>query len=232
MPITKETIETILADISAAKVAAPPKNPPHVLGHNESAEDANIETTIENRGGRVLSVITIGGIGTRAGEVRRVNYLSQDGQERWAYAVPHRFDVDAFGEESLICSTPAYDRPDALYEAIQAAREARKSESMSLRDRLDAIDAKWSSELPAELGFSPRALPWLLKDARRIAYARQVRDQGVEVILTWPDDTLFEIQAKQDIRAALAIGASILETEPSRRMTAAIQLYSAAGILS
>ena len=127
MALSRETIDAILADIAAAK-AGTPQNPPDVLGHNEAAEDADVETTIK-RGGTVMGTDTIHGIGTlMGGEVRRIHYRA-DGDERWAYAVPHRFEVDAFGEESLICSAPAYDDPSALADAIRLARAARQDES-------------------------------------------------------------------------------------------------------
>ena len=98
-------------------------------------------------------------------------------------------------------------------------------------DRLNIVDAKWSTSGPLS-GSAPRALPWLLKDKTRITYAQQVRDSGPEAILTWPDTTLLEIHAKQDISAAAKKGIPIADTEPARMVAALIQIYSAAGLLS
>jgi hypothetical protein len=232
MTLSRATIDAILADIAAAKTGAL-HNPPNVIGHNEASEDADVEAAISKGGGTILDVEAVHGVGTlMGGEVRRIHYRAPNGDERWAYAIPHRFEIDAFGEESLICSAPAYDDPSDLANAVRSARAARQDESDALLDRLTAIDAKWASVWPAGLPWTPRALPWLVKDNTYISYARQVRDDGPEAILTWPDKTLLEIHAKQDIRAAAAKGVAIGDTEPARMMAALIQIYSAAGILS
>lgn len=224
MPLNLETINAILADVAEANVAAQ-QNPPHVIGHNETSEDADLDALISRRG------VVLGRAAMADDRVQRIHYRSPEGAERWAYVIKHRMDVDAFGEESLICSAPAYDNHEDLVDAIHRARAARQGESDALLARLSAVDAKWSAVWPAALGFAPRALPWLLKDSKRISYARQVRDDGPEAILTWPDETLLEVQAKQDVRAAVAEGLPIGGSKPARTMAALIELYSAAGIL-
>ncbi len=232
MTLNRATIDAVLADIAAAKTGAQ-THPPHVIGHNEATEDADIAATIAQRGGAVLDIESIPGIGAiMGGEVRRIHYRSPDGAERWAYAIPYRFEIDAFGEESLICSSPAYDNPADLAEAIRLARSARRDESAAWLDRLDAADAKWSAIWPSDLGYAPRALPWLLTDSTMINYARQVRDLGPTSILTWPDKTLFETRAKLNMQSAMTKSIPIADSPPARMMAALIQLYSAAGLLS
>lgn len=225
MTLNPTTINAILADVAEAN-ASHQQNQPHVIGHNETSEDADLAASIGRRGGAVLSRSVMAD-----DRALCIHYRSPEGTERWAYVIKHRMDVDAFGEESLICSAPAYNNHADLVEAICLARAARQDEGRALLARLSAVDVKWSAVWLADLGFAPRALPWLLKDGKRIAYARQVRDAGPEVILTWPDETPLEVQAKRDVRAAVAEGLPIAESGPARTMAALIALYSAAGIL-
>lgn len=232
MTLTRAIIDAILEDIAAAKTVAR-SNPPHVIGHNEATEDAKVEDEIRKRGGAILGVEVVHGVGTlMGGKVRRIHYRAPNGEERWAYAIPHRFEIDAFGEESLICSAPAYDDPSDLHNAINSARAERQDEGHALLGRLDAVDAKWASVWPSGLSFTPRALQWLVKDASYISYAKQVRDVGPEAILSWPDTSLFEMNAKREIRKAARNGIEIGDTWPARMMAALIEIYVAAGVLS
>lgn len=232
MIFDRATIDAILADIAAAKPNAQ-QNPPHVIHHNEGSENANVEAGIRKRGGTILGIETIHGVGTfMGGEVRRIHYQAPGGDEhRWAYVIPQRWDVDVFGEESLICSAPAYDDPSDFVTAIHLARAARKIETQAWLDRLDAVDAKWAHIWPAGLMWTPRALPRILRNTAYITYARQVYEEGPDTILTWPDNSYFEIGAKQDINEAVSKGILVKDTEPARMMAALIQIYLAAGVL-
>jgi hypothetical protein len=50
-----------------------------------------------------------------------------DGRDRWAYICPHRMDIDAFAEESLICTAALPDDINVIGDAFIAARvEAEK----------------------------------------------------------------------------------------------------------
>lgn len=95
---------------------------PEVVGINHTAEDADFRALLNKNGARILSERPIA-VGTlMGGEAAEIHYILPDGRERWAYIVPHRLGIDAFGEESLICMARLPDA-DAVADTILLLRK-------------------------------------------------------------------------------------------------------------
>jgi hypothetical protein len=97
---------------------------PEVVGYNRTREDSDLRRDIEKAGGVILAERDLN-VGTvMGGAAVELHYRMPDGSERYAYVVPHRLEIDAFGEESLICSAPLPDDIQIIGDTMLAARTA------------------------------------------------------------------------------------------------------------
>lgn len=231
--LDRAAIDAILAAVEAAH-AAPRRTAypsPAIVGHNPTREDADLAAAIERRGGTIIDERPLCGVGTfMGGEARRLHYRNPEGAERWAYLVPHRLEIDAWGEESIVCSSPALDDPNALADAVEAIRVGDDDGHDRLMRDLNAIEAQWAPLWPRDFR-GPRALPWLLKDATRIARTGQVRDEGLGAVFGWPRATMWEELLQDDLRQADSLGIDRADTEAAYEFAACLAIYAAAGLL-
>jgi hypothetical protein len=114
-----------------------------VRGYNPLKEiNEGLISAIDQGGGEILQVNTIyeGMQGEAVGVMRRIEYRAQNNQ-RVAYIISSRIDIDAFGEESLVFDLEN-DPREGVFSLFEEARRLDKQKHQAAHERLVALDAR------------------------------------------------------------------------------------------
>jgi hypothetical protein len=99
---------------------------PEVVAYNATTEDGDFRAFAITKGATILRETEVAVGSLMGGFGSEMHYRMPDASERWAYIFPHRLEVDAFGEEGLICSAPLASI-DRIHDAMMAARAAHEA---------------------------------------------------------------------------------------------------------